>query len=148
MKCIFNEFDSHLLQKECWIPARIGGRTDTWYNVWLRAIDENRKVKILGDPPLTEHEKSLVGNIRSPQDCQRACAKSWGCDYFMTKVHDIGYCNLLNSWALKQLIEMDYNSTNYWAQFRFEDKSETVTLVGPKKCPDKKGILRIEFEML
>ena len=81
----------------------------------------------------------LVGNARSPQDCQKACQKSWGCDFFMTKVHNKGHCHLLNIWTLKQLIEMENTSSNYWPQFRLEDESEMVTLVGPRKCPDKKG---------
>ena len=129
-----------MIRTECWVPGRIEGKYDEWYNVWLKAIDEKGKIKYLGDPPLTPFEMDLVGNIRSPQDCQKACQNTWGCDYFMTKVHEIGHCKLLNVWALKQLVEMGYNSSNYWAQFRFEDDSEMVTLIGPKKCPDKKGI--------
>ena len=99
----------------------------------------------MGDTPFTPYEVDLIGNIRSPQDCQKACQKTWGCGFFMTQVHEVGHCKLLNIWALKQIIEMEYNSPSYWAQFRFEDEVEMVTLIGPRECPDKKGNVELSI---
>ena len=86
-----------------------------------------------------EWEKNLVGNVKTPKECQLKCQETRGCYYFQITLSGIGQCTFYNQWAIKPLIEMEFSSQYYWKNLRWEYTSETVTMMGPRNCPDKKG---------
>ena len=127
---------------ECWAPGRFED-----LNLNGRVLKENEyRIKVLDNEGVDtyfdnskEWEKTLVGNVKLPKDCQLKCQETRGCYYFGVELNEVGKCTLYNQWAIKPLIEMKYDSRYYWKNLRLEYSSDVVTMMGPRTCPNKKG---------
>ena len=84
--------------------------------------------------------KDLVANVTTPNECQLKCQETLGCYYFEVAMGSDVKCNLYNEFAIKPLFDLEHTDRNYWKNLRWELSTETVTLIGPRTCPNRKGM--------
>ena len=85
--------------------------------------------------------KDLVANVTTPNECQSKCQETLGCYYFEVAMMGTDVkCKLYNEFAIKPLFDLEHTDRNYWKNLRWELSSETVTLIGPRKCPNKNSM--------